>query len=403
MLDSKKGNLIIALIFAVILWGYVIGELDPNSTRSFKEIPIEVTGLQTLDKKGLATVSVSDKSMSLTVDGKRSIVQNLKKSDIRATVDLSRAERGNNQIYINVTVPSNVDVKEQSVTRVNVEVEKSVIVAKPVKIEYDGETKNDGTPETISLSPENIDVSGAQNQVAKVAALQGNIEASKITDEEKILSVRLKAVDMKGNVVDNIELSKQNVKVTSCLFYTKNVPLEVPVTGTSQDEIKRTYKAPSSIAVKGSKENLAQVNKITAKSIDLSSMDSSGTVDITPILPKGIKTADSGGRLLLTVTVSGGSDKSGNTKTITVSSSQIEMVNLEEGYLGTVEDKNIQLIVKGKKEELSAINADDIHIRANCKDFISGEHKSKLEVECSKKNDGITVLPENINITISRS
>ena len=46
MLQSKKANLVISLILAVILWLYVIGELDPETTKVYRSVPITLQNEQ---------------------------------------------------------------------------------------------------------------------------------------------------------------------------------------------------------------------------------------------------------------------------------------------------------------------------------------------------------------------
>lgn len=89
-------------------------------------------------------------------------------------------------------------------------------------------------------------------------------------------------------------------------------------------------------------------------------------------------------------------------KTITVSSSQVELVNIEDGMSGQAEDKNIQVVIKGDKSQLENIKANDIHLRGNCDDMGIGTHSIKLYVICNKKNSGITVIPNNIRVRISQ-
>ena len=43
MLNSKTARLIIALIAAVLIWGYVVGEVNPSKTKTIRNIPITYT------------------------------------------------------------------------------------------------------------------------------------------------------------------------------------------------------------------------------------------------------------------------------------------------------------------------------------------------------------------------
>ena len=60
MFQSKKANFAISLILAMILWVYVVGELNPETRKVFRNIPITVMNEQVLANDGLAVVSTSD-------------------------------------------------------------------------------------------------------------------------------------------------------------------------------------------------------------------------------------------------------------------------------------------------------------------------------------------------------
>ena len=126
MLQSKKGNLIISLILAVALWMYVVGEMNPTTSKIFRDIPITLMNEQTLTDQDLAVVGISAESLNLTLTGKRSDIGRIKSTDISAYVDLTDAGEGDNQLTVSLHVPSTVDVKDQNVNKVTVTVEKRV-------------------------------------------------------------------------------------------------------------------------------------------------------------------------------------------------------------------------------------------------------------------------------------
>ena len=98
MLESRKGNLIIALILAITLWVYVVGEMDPQTKKTYRNIPITLTNEQMLTENGLAVIKTSDSELNVTVSGKRSDIAEVALTDVTATVDLTDAAEGDNQL-----------------------------------------------------------------------------------------------------------------------------------------------------------------------------------------------------------------------------------------------------------------------------------------------------------------
>jgi len=396
MLQSKKGNMIISLILAIALWMYVVGEMNPTTRKVYRDIPITLTNEQTLADNGLAVVSSSDETMSVTISGKRSNINKVKSTDIIATVDLSQATAGSNRLKINLKVPDSVEIKDQSLSVVTVKVDKRISEKKKIKVKYTGDFTNNEEPTTIKTSPEEVKVSGAGSLVKKVAYVKASISADNVTTSESASNSSLVAVDSSGNEVKNISLSTSSVAVTSVLYYKKTVSLKVPVTDTSNDNAARTTSAPDQITIKGTQSALADVDSITAKTIDISKILKTTSVDITPVLPDGIQVSDKSKNLVLKVTVKDGE----SSKDYTLSGSSVSLKNVGNGLKGTVNADSITVTITGTSSELSDITKSDIDLTADCSGLEGGTHSVKLVVSCDKSYSKISVSPSSVSVKI---
>ena len=52
MLENKKVNIILALIVAIVLWAYVLGEVNPETTVTVKDVPINFLNQDMLEDTG---------------------------------------------------------------------------------------------------------------------------------------------------------------------------------------------------------------------------------------------------------------------------------------------------------------------------------------------------------------
>lgn len=396
MLQSKKGNMIISLILAIALWMYVVGEMNPTTKKIYRDIPVSLTNEQTLADNGLAVVSTSDETMSVTISGKRSNINKIKSTDIIATVDLSQATEGTNRLKINLKAPDSVEIKDQSVSVITVKVEKRTSAEKKIKVKYTGDYSSNEEPTMIKTNPEQVTVSGAGSLVKKVAYVKATVSSDNLTTSESASNSSLVAVDSSGNEVKNISLSTNSVSVTSVLYYKKTVNLNVPVTDTSSDGAKRTTDQPAKITIKGTKSALADITSITAKTIDISKITNSTSVNITPILPDGIQVANSSSDLIMKVTVADVE----SSKDYTFSGSTTDLKSVNDGYSGTVKTGSIKVTITGTSSELSDISKSDISLTADCSGLGEGTHSVKLVVSCSKNYSKITVSPTSVSVKI---
>ena len=67
MFQSKKLNLLISFVIAIILWAYVIGEINPVTTKSFVDVNINLENQIALEERGLAIESMNEEKISISL------------------------------------------------------------------------------------------------------------------------------------------------------------------------------------------------------------------------------------------------------------------------------------------------------------------------------------------------
>ena len=396
MVQSKKGNMIISLILAVILWMYVVGEMNPVTTKSYRDIPVTLTNSQTLSDNGLAVVGTSDESMTITLSGKRNSLSKIKSSDIVATVDLSDATEGDNQLKINLSVPDSAEVKNQSLTKVTVTVEKKQTVRRDIKVKYTGNYAKGEEPTTIKTDPETVTVSGAKSLVNKVAYVKATIDSENVSTDETSTSSNLVPVDRHGNEVKNIALSQNKAKITSALYYTKTVSLKVPVKNSSSDGYKRTTTAPDKVTIKGPDSALKKVDSITADTIDVTGITKTTTVDIVPDLPDKIWLSDDSRDLVLNVKVT----SEMHSREFTFDGDSVDLNNVDGDLSGNVRTGTVTVTVSGTAANINKISKSDFSLSADCDGLGSGTHSVELTVRCDGTYTELSADPSRITVKL---
>ncbi len=105
MLKNRNVRLIFSLIIAICLWLYVMGNVDPVITNHFGSVPVTLTNESELDELGLKATLDSPKEVSVTLKGKRSVVNEAKNKGISAVVDVSNCNYGKNEEKITILLP----------------------------------------------------------------------------------------------------------------------------------------------------------------------------------------------------------------------------------------------------------------------------------------------------------
>lgn len=396
MFENKKVNIIISFIVAITLWIYVIGETNPQDQKTFREVPIKYINEQVLTESGLAVVSVSDTYMTVTVSGSRAAVNDITDKDITATVNLADATRGKNQLKVNVQSPDDVDIKDKNIGKVTVEVETRESRQVEVVPEYKGTFAEEEEPITVGVDHEMVTVTGAASQIEKVQAVKAVVKENSVTHDLKTLECPLVPTDHSGVPVKNVDLSAETVNVTAQLAKIKTVKLHVPIVDHKENTIKKSYKVPKTIVIKGKAEDLKDIDTVNTQTVDLSDLTESITLNLVPVLPEGVQvSAKSSGALKMTVEVSEVAERNFN-----FTEEDIKIQGLAEGFDAKLETAKIKLTAEGAKSIVEQLEEDNFSLTVNVEDMDAGSHQVQLTVTCSRKNILVSTDMAKINVTI---
>ena len=113
---------LISLLSAVVLWMYVMAVVDPEETKLFENIPVNITNLSDLSDKDLVIYPDTEVTASIYVTGKLSTIQKMNKEDISIYGQINNPIEGKNEIYLKVTPAQRVTYEfKNSIAIVNLE------------------------------------------------------------------------------------------------------------------------------------------------------------------------------------------------------------------------------------------------------------------------------------------
>ena len=293
MLKNKSVVRMISVVLAVVLWAYVIGEVNPTVKKTFSEVPVELTNTETLADRGLALTGNEEYFAAVVVEGARSELNELKEADVHVTADMYGYEKGENHVSLEVTLPDGISLEELKTPEITVILEDLETKHLPVTVDFAGEPGENLEPDYSYTVPAEVEVRGAASVVAKVETVRVQLDVSDLTETWDVYSEIPTAWNKDGKLVKNVTISAQSVEVQAVMFHTKKVPLELKVTGTPDEKYgDADITIPKEITVKGSAEALERITSINADSIDISDVKKNGTVEINPHLPGGVELAE---------------------------------------------------------------------------------------------------------------
>ncbi|MBQ4371734.1 MAG: hypothetical protein II803_04910, partial [Firmicutes bacterium] len=118
MSRSKTLNIIISVLASVLLWIYVINVVNPPSTMTVKDIPVQLEGLENLEAGHLTIAGDGSYTVDVTLSASRAELAGISEKDIRATASLAGLSAGQNYINVSVKAPDSVtidDIRSQKI------------------------------------------------------------------------------------------------------------------------------------------------------------------------------------------------------------------------------------------------------------------------------------------------
>ena len=397
MENNRKVNVILSLVIAFCGWLYVMYNVDPTTTRVYKDVPITYSHEKTMETKGIAIRSTNRKTIEVHVQGRRSVLNKMKEGDITARGNLSDVGKGENTVHLTVHTPSKVSVVSQSETSVTVNTEEIETRSVTGRTEYAVETSGTTEPIAKATSNDYFEVSGAKSLVKSVKYVRLPVEEAKLSTKARTYSVSVVPIDSKGDEISHLKVTPGRASVTVVKGQTKTVSLKAHVTNPDNNTYLRTYELPDSVVIKGSQKVVDKMDSVTTENIDLSNVTESGRIDVNCVLPEGITLANDSLDLAMTVNVT-----KYQTKRIKIPTSSITVKNLSSKYNVTYGGSSVYVKVTDTGSRIKDVTAKDFSVSINANGLKTGEYDLEGAVSSSKKLHKVELEDKNIYVYLNK-
>ena len=111
----------LAILFAVLIWFIVMNIEDYNISKTIQDIPVKMLNGNTILENGMVYDITGGETISITVTGPRSVVENLTASDFIATADLSHLSVTNSTTISVAPRDGSVSLRDQKLMTIKAE------------------------------------------------------------------------------------------------------------------------------------------------------------------------------------------------------------------------------------------------------------------------------------------
>ena len=270
--ESPAINLILkiaAVVCAFVIWMYAMTVDSPTFETTFSGVPVTI---ENVESTGLSVISGYNSLVDITVQGKKSEINRISVSDIKASADVSEIKTsGRYTLSIAVQLPGGITLKSKSADNITVYMDKTVSAAVPVTVKLSGWMLDEGYELGDAIpNISEITVTGPTAVLDQIASAQITLSPGHIQNTVTI-SDTLTLVNAAGEPITNpyVKMQTSEVEVTLPVYVYRDVPLTVDYKyGLYNEENVTISISPSSIRLKGEAGAFNGLNEIKIATID---------------------------------------------------------------------------------------------------------------------------------------
>lgn len=395
MNDFKQinwGYLALALALAIMLWGFVTIQDNPQEERLF-EVPVDYINLAD-------NLAISDKpsNIKLRLNATSSVLDNLSASDINAYADLSGATLGQYTARLNFDLPAGVQLSSAERSEVTVLIDELAQVQHQVQVEYTGTAADGYMTLPASVSPTEIVLSGPEDKLTLINKVFISVNLDEANSNYRA-SLPVNVQDSAGNsllhwITPQPAMLDVLVPVVSSQP-SKTVPVNVTLSGQPANGyvVSRIVADPAVAVIMGAQKALDNVDYVYTSAININGATNTVTEEVTLLNANGV-TVDTSLRFKVMVVIE-------REETTTVNDVVVSLTNTNAAYNYNLSTNTVDVVVRGPASDISNVRNSAISAQLNAADFGIGINQGFLQLSTNSNLEIVSAQPLFIEVNVS--
>ena len=396
---SKKEQFIIkacCAIAAFILWLYIFNIENPIKERNIT-VPVKVINQSMLSESKLAPVIDGEVSISITISGNVTDIYSIKPEQFDLQADLSALalKKGENKIPVTVkTSPAGTKVVNSDSLWVTINIDEMVKKTVPVKVIFEGKTKEGFYAINPELNNKEAIVSGPAKNInsVKYAVARCDINGAY---KDVSFNTQLQAESEDGTKFQYVLVNPKVINITVFVKKVKTVGINVKLSESLNNStgIKSVLPAESTIQIAGDDEYINSISSLDTEPIDIKSLKGATSVEAKLVIPKGITIVNNISEIKLNVTYNNLIQKE--------FSILVKGKNLPSG-LTTDLNSSISITVSGTESLINSLKGENIDCFVDLNNLGEGTYNLQVNTKLPEGISRISLSPANISVTLKK-
>lgn len=385
---------VICVLFAFILWLYVMSYDNPIVTSEHKDVAVNISNIKDVKAAELVLAPNEKLTTKVILKGRRKNVLEAEREGFKPYGIITEPKEGVNVLKLDLNMDNAYVEYILSPKTLSVNLERDVLEQKPVEVDFKGKLGDNLRIEKFQTNPSSIYLEGPKSLVDQVVSLKVSLD---ITGNTKDFSKKLPvvAVDKNGNVIEGLKLNEDSVFIHATVFQTKKVPVQLKLVG--QEEGNRRLSgytiAPAEVEISASADIVEGINEIYTQELDVNELVDVKEYVSTLDLPEKV-TATTKEVTIFTSSENLMVEKFEIPKSkLSVRGGQLQNFSDNDKVPDTIE---VKVIFSGETGNI--ISADDIALYVEMKDIEKNPANVPIKAEIKKTYETVEISPVGLDL-----
>lgn len=390
-------RLLISLFLALILWSVVTTSQDPQTTRAFSNLSVNIGELP-----GSLQVVGAVPQIVVRVSGPQSRVDDLLSTDMHASLDLSGIDSaGNYTVPIDVSSPGGIWSARPSPSRIPIVVEETVARQFPLTIQVTGNFDATQQVGNVSTDVSEVTVRGPASAVGRVTEVVLPVAVDSQRRDFTSVFVPV-AHDASGGTISEVDIAPGNVTTTVELTARgKRIAVITQVLGVpapGYEVVDRTIN-PSTVLVDGPASALASLISVSTDVIDVSNAKENVARRVDLIgLPDGVTLLDpTDGAVDVVVQIRIQGERQ------SLPSQPVDVIGLGPGLTAELGNSTVSVTVIAADETIAKLSSGDIVVHVQTAGLGPGTYRLRPSIAVPANMTWVSTDPTEIEVTITQA
>lgn len=387
-----------AVVFAFMLWGYVVTFNNPQRIKTLPDVPVTYVGADQMRDSGLtSSVPLYDalNTVNVSVQVNSEYLSATTSDLVQSTVDLTGiTQPGEYTLPVRSTTQANfITITTTTPANVTLTIEESMAKQVPVDVQLEGIQQEDLYYGVPRLSQSTVEVSGARSAIEQVARAVCTVDIANL-DQTTTATHTLHLVDQEGDEISSALFADVPSVIVEVPIYPKRTlaldpdRIAAEITGVPEGyEVSNVTVVPQSVDIAGPRAAIDAVQSITTEPITLdgTTQESITIDDVALVLPDEVyKAIPSTIEVHVTLSMLR-ADKS-------YAGVAVGVKNLEEGYTAVLQPSAVDVTVTGAQNAVARVTSDQIRPFVDLTGMGPGAHRAEIKFE-NEADLGVTLTP----------